>query len=123
MVEFLVGFHYGRELLWVSFRQKLHSCHVVQYHSKHQYPTVMTLRQVFVEHSEVVAEGHPKEFSAVVKAHKEFYSWHDDLRRKRKALNPKEVSCVYTGRLLFDYYLFKKNKFSKLNKNRITKQQ
>ena len=86
---------------------------------------VLMLRMVldYIAGMKFLAEGHPKEFSAVVKAHKEFYSWHDDLRRKRKALNPKEVSCVYTGRLLFDYYLFKKNKFSKLNKNRITKQQ
>lgn len=61
-------------------------------------------------------ERKPKEFSAVVKAHKAFYQWIPSLKAKRKSLKQqKHVSGLYPGRLLIDYYLLRKKRFSDLN--------
>ena len=61
-------------------------------------------------------ERKPKEFGAVVKAHKAFYHWIPSLKAKRKSLKQqKHVSGLYPGRLLIDYYLLRKKRFSDLN--------
>lgn len=83
---------------------------------KRHHRRVLMLRILldYVAGFKFLAEGHPKEFQAVIRAHKQFYQWRSILKVKRKALSPQEVSCIYPGRLLFDYYLFRKHKFSKL---------
>lgn len=61
-------------------------------------------------------ERKPKEFSAVVEAHKAFYKWLPALKEKRKRLSQlKKVSGLYPGRLLIDYYLLRKKKYSDLH--------
>lgn len=59
-------------------------------------------------------EGHPKEFVAVVKAHREFYKWIPKLKEKRRQQQQRQVGSIYEGRLLFDYYIFRKIKYSQL---------
>jgi len=61
-----------------------------------------------------LAEGKPKEFSAVVEAHKEFRRWHPALREKRRQTSPGEVSCIHQGLLLVEYYLLRRTTYSKL---------
>lgn len=59
-------------------------------------------------------EGHRGEYLAVRKAHKEYRAWKPALRRKREAINPHPVSCVYQGHLLLDYFLLGRRRFSDL---------
>ena len=60
-------------------------------------------------------ERKPKEFSAVIKAHRAFYQWLPFLKAKRKSLSHRDnVKGIYQGRLLIDYYLLRKKKFSDL---------
>lgn len=62
-----------------------------------------------------LTEGHPKELQAVWQAHRDFRRWHPVLREKRARLTPHEVSCIYKGNLLMDYYLKGYKKFSLLS--------
>lgn len=68
-------------------------------------------------------EGHPKEFHAVYQAHRYYHHHKDMLKAKRNLFepNPKEVSCVYRGSLLTDYYLHGKKKYSQLNQTMFSK--
>ena len=59
-------------------------------------------------------EGHRGEYLAVRKAHREYRAWRGDLRRKREAIKPKQVPCVYQGNLLVEYYLLRRRTFSEL---------
>lgn len=59
-------------------------------------------------------EGHRGEYLAVRKAHKEYRAWKPDLRRKREAIKPHQVTCVYRGHLLLDYFLLGRHRFSDL---------
>ena len=59
-------------------------------------------------------EGHRGEYLAVRKAHKEYRAWKPALRRKREAIKPKQVTCVYNGHLLLDYFLLGRRRFSDL---------
>lgn len=59
-------------------------------------------------------EGHYRDLWAVVLAHFSFYKNFNKLRRKRKLLMNKKVSCVYEGSLVKDYYLNGKKIFSDL---------
>ena len=59
-------------------------------------------------------EGHRGEYKAVRKAHDEYVAWTPDLRRKREAIKPKQVPCVYQGNLLVEYYLLRRSTFSAL---------
>lgn len=61
-------------------------------------------------------EGHPKELAAVYHAHRDFLRWKPELLGKRTSINPHEVSCVYQGKLLIDYYLKGKKKFYELER-------
>lgn len=61
-----------------------------------------------------LAERKPKEFSAVVQAHSEFYRWHPALKEKRRRTDPKPVSCIYSGLLPIRYYLLRKRHFHQL---------
>ena len=62
-----------------------------------------------------LAEGKPKEFTAVVKAHTAFHKWHPALRKKRRQAQPGKVSCVYHGLLLVQYYLLRRTRWSQLH--------
>lgn len=78
---------------------------------------VLSLRVVldYVAGFKFLAEGHPLEFSAVAKAHRAFYKWMPRLKVKRyRRQEHQKVSCLYQGRLLFDYYLWHKQRFSDL---------
>lgn len=78
---------------------------------------VLSLRVVldYVAGVKFLAEGHPQEFSAVAKAHRAFYKWMPRLKVKRyRRQEHQKVSCLYQGRLLFDYYLWHKQRFSDL---------
>ena len=60
-------------------------------------------------------ERKPKEFSAVVDAHKAFYKWLPELKKKRQSLKQQsKVSGMYQGLLLIDYYFLGKKKYSDL---------
>lgn len=61
-----------------------------------------------------LAKGNWGEFRAVFKAHRQFRQWKPALDAKRKAINPKEVDCVYRRSILVDYHLKGKKVFSKL---------
>ena len=62
-----------------------------------------------------LCERKPKEFSAVIDAHKAFYKWLPDLKEKRKNLKQQQnIKGMYQGLLLVDYYLLRKKKFSDL---------
>ncbi len=60
-------------------------------------------------------EGHVGEYRAVRKAHKEYREWLPELRRKRAAIRPAEVSGVYQSPLLVEYYFFGRHRFSQLH--------
>ena len=60
-------------------------------------------------------ERKPKEFSAVIEAHKAFYKWLPNLKAKRKNLKQQtRVTGMYQGLLLIDYYLLRRKKYSDL---------
>lgn len=61
-----------------------------------------------------LAKGNWGEFRAVFKAHRQFRQWKPALDAKRKAINPKEVDCVYRRSILVDYHLKGKKVFSEL---------
>jgi len=61
-----------------------------------------------------LAKGNVGEFKAVFKAHKEYRTWKKSLKRKRAALKPHDVSCIYNGHLLIDYHLLGRKHFSQL---------
>lgn len=67
-----------------------------------------------------LAEGHPKELLAVWQAHRDFRRWHPALKKKRARLNPHEVSCMYKGNLLVDYYIKGNKKFSQLSTDKFS---
>lgn len=67
-----------------------------------------------------LAEGHPKELKAVWEAHRDFLRWYPALKDKRSHLNPHEVSCIYQGNLLLDYYLRGHKKYSQLYSNKFS---
>lgn len=77
---------------------------------------VMAVRMVLdgVAGLKFLCEGHPKECLAVVEAHKAYRQWKPRLKEKRQQMQPHEVSCVYRGWLLIDYYLLGRKKFSQL---------
>lgn len=54
------------------------------------------------------------ECKAVFKAHREYRKWKPALKAKRDSIDPHEVDCVYNGRLLIDYHLLHRRKFSDL---------
>lgn len=62
-----------------------------------------------------LAEGCPKDFKMVFKAHLDFYKRLNSLRECRKAIEHKEVSCVYQRNIVFESVVRKKNKFSDLD--------
>ena len=61
-----------------------------------------------------LAEKKPKEFTAVIKAHWEFYKQIPNLKRKRKEITQRKVSNIYNGNIVLEYYLKGKKIFSKL---------
>lgn len=84
---------------------------------KHRLAWVMCSRIVldYVAGLKFLMERKPKEFSAVVDAHKAFYKWLPQLKKKRQGLKQQSrVSGMYQGLLLIDYYLLGKKKYSDL---------
>ncbi|MCR4659051.1 MAG: glycosyltransferase family 2 protein [Bacteroidales bacterium] len=61
-----------------------------------------------------LAEGKAGEYRAVLKAHREYRAWKPMLQAKRAALPQREVSCIYRGHILTDYYLLRRQRFSDL---------
>ena len=60
-------------------------------------------------------EGCPKDFRMVFKAHRDFYKRLKTLRKGRKTIEHKQVSCVYRRNIVFDNVLRGKKKFSELD--------
>lgn len=69
----------------------------------------------YVAAMKFLAEGHPKEFAAVVRAHRDLYRQLPSLRKKRAAIDPKPVPCVYPCLLLWEYHLLRHKKFTQLD--------
>ena len=61
-----------------------------------------------------LAEKKPKEFTAVMKAHWNFYRQIPSLKRKRKNIKQIKVSNIYNGNVVLEYYLKGKRTFSQL---------
>lgn len=61
-----------------------------------------------------LAEKKPKEFTAVIKAHWNFYRQIPALKHKRKNITQRKVSNIYNGNIVLEYYLKGKKIFSKL---------
>ena len=61
-----------------------------------------------------LAEKKPKEFTAVIKAHWEFYKQIPKLKHKRKEITQRKVSNIYNGNIVLEYYLKGKKEFSRL---------
>ena len=63
--------------------------------------------------------GQYKAFSKVLGAHRDFYKSLGKLRKKRKELLPNILTSnhpeIYTGSIIFDFFISKKRKFSSLN--------
>lgn len=85
---------------------------------------VLTARVVldYVAAFKFLLEKKPKEFKAVIDAHKAFHKWLPQLKQKRQTLGKQQsVSCIYQGLLLVQYYLLKHSKFSQLKKQSFAK--
>jgi GT2 family glycosyltransferase len=65
-------------------------------------------------------ERKPKEFQAVFQAHRDYRRRKPGLRLKREALRPRQVSCIYRGHLLLDFYLRGKKHFSTLETSNLS---
>ena len=61
-----------------------------------------------------LAEKKPKEFTAVIKAHWNFYRQIPALKHKRKNITQRKVSNIHNGNIVLEYYLKGKKIFSKL---------
>ena len=77
---------------------------------------VMVLRVVldYVAAFKFLFERKPQEFWAVARAHRAFYRWLPQLKKRRRR-DSKPVSCTLNSLLLIHYYLLKKKHFSKYN--------
>ena len=60
-------------------------------------------------------EGHVGEYRAVREAHSEFRERLPQLREKRAAIQPGEVSGIYQSPLLLEYYILGRRRFSQLH--------
>jgi len=66
-------------------------------------------------------ERKPKEFTAVVQAHKAFYQWLPQLRAKRSRQNIRPaVPGIYRRLVIVDYYLRRRTRFTQLDSRRFT---
>ena len=85
---------------------------------------VLLLRLVldYVAALKFLLERKPKEFQAVFQAHRDYRSRKPGLRLKREALRPRQVSCIYRGHLLLDFYLRGKKHFSTLETSNLSNQ-
>ncbi len=59
-------------------------------------------------------KGNASEFKAVCKAHREYRKWKPALQKKRAAIKPQPVSCIYPQSLLMAYHLRRQRHFSQL---------
>ena len=77
---------------------------------------VMVCRVVldYVAAFKFLMERKPKEFSAVVQAHRAFYKWMPRLKVKRLRRQQLPVSCIHPRLILVDYYLLRHHLFSQL---------
>lgn len=78
---------------------------------------VMVCRVVldYVAAFKFLMERKPKEFSAVVQAHRAFYKWMPRLKVKRlRRQQQLPVSCIHPRLILVDYYLLRHHLFSQL---------
>ncbi len=78
---------------------------------------VMVCRVVldYVAAFKFLMERKPKEFSAVIQAHRAFYKWMPRLKVKRlRRQQQLPVSCIHPRLILVDYYLLRHHLFSQL---------
>lgn len=66
-------------------------------------------------------DGGYKDFTAVFKAHMYFYKNLSKLRKKRKALNQKQVSGIYEKNIAFEHFIRGKKTFKELDKSKFSK--
>ncbi len=64
-----------------------------------------------------LSEGGYKDMYAVLRAHLSFYASYNNNRKKRKKIQQKDVSKIYTKNIVVEYYLKKKSKHSDLDKD------
>lgn len=62
-------------------------------------------------------EGHWKDTFAVIKAHLHFYGALSKNRKKRRAIQQHDVSCIYQRNIVIQHFLFRKSEFKQLNEN------
>jgi hypothetical protein len=65
-------------------------------------------------------DGGFSDFLAVIKAHFSFYGNFHKHRHKRAAIKHRNVSQVYKGNIVFDYYLKKVKRFSQIPDNKFS---
>ncbi len=63
-----------------------------------------------------LSEGNYKDTYAVIKAHFYFYAHLGQLHKKRAGRNLKPVSGIYMKNIVFQHFIFHKNKYSELKK-------
>lgn len=68
-----------------------------------------------------LADGNPKDSTAVLKAHIEFYKRVPQLRKVRRTTTHNKVSCVYNKNIVFEHYLKKKKLFTELDRKAFSK--
>ncbi len=81
---------------------------------QHRIHFVIALRLILdgIAAIKFLCEGKPKELKAVWQAHRAFFKWLPDLKKKRKANTHKpDISCIYNGLLLVDHYIKGKKRF------------
>ena len=90
---------------------------------RHSLAYVFPVRIVldYVAATLFLAQGKPKEFTAVVKAHFAFYRMLPSLTKKRRCMAHRKVGGIYRGSIVFGYYLFKKTRFSQLRTKKFSK--
>ncbi|HRS53330.1 MAG TPA: glycosyltransferase family 2 protein [Bacteroidales bacterium] len=74
----------------------------------------------FVASLKFLINGDVRDAFAVIKAYAHFYKWLPKFYRKRKCCIHKEVSKIYKGSIVKDFYILNKKKFTDLNLNKIS---
>lgn len=59
-------------------------------------------------------EGNKAEARAVSTAHREYRAWKPALNRKRQAIRPRKVSCVYPHAIIIQHYLLGRKRYTDL---------
>ncbi len=68
-----------------------------------------------------LVDGGFGDFWAVVRAHMSFYRRFPIQRKKRRSINHRKVSCIYSGNIVVDHFLRGKKKFTGLSPLKFSK--